>query len=121
MSTLAIDTARVFKPLLSGARYKGAWGGRGSGKSHFFAELLVERCILDKTHAVCLREVQESLTQSVKKLLEIKINDLGLGEKFSVKYDKIVSDNGSLIIFSGLKQHTVESIKSLEGYDIGMV
>src|SRR5436190_1179686 len=37
---LRIQTARVFKPLLTPARYKGAYGGRGSGKSHFFAEAL---------------------------------------------------------------------------------
>ena len=41
-ATLAIDTAEVFEPLLHPARYKGAWGGRGSGKSQFFAGLEVE-------------------------------------------------------------------------------
>jgi hypothetical protein len=35
-----IPTARVFKPLHQPSRYKGAWGGRGGGKSHFFGELL---------------------------------------------------------------------------------
>lgn len=40
--TLAIETAEVFEPLLHPARDKAAWGGRGSGKSHFFAEMLVE-------------------------------------------------------------------------------
>jgi hypothetical protein len=35
-------TAKVFEPLLAPARYKGLYGGRGSGKSHFFGELLVE-------------------------------------------------------------------------------
>ncbi len=42
MSTLNIPTARVFVPLLEKSRYKGAYGGRGSGKSHFFAELLID-------------------------------------------------------------------------------
>ena len=44
MTTVTIPTARVFQPLLEPSRYKGAWGGRGGGKSHFFGELLVERC-----------------------------------------------------------------------------
>ncbi|TMK44118.1 MAG: terminase, partial [Alphaproteobacteria bacterium] len=35
MSILNIPTARVFEPLLAPARYKGIYGGRGSGKSHF--------------------------------------------------------------------------------------
>ena len=64
---LNIQTPRVFLPLLSKSRYKGAYGGRGSGKSHFFAELLVERCVMDTTRAVCIREVQKSIKESVKK------------------------------------------------------
>lgn len=92
-----------------------------SGKSHFFAELLIERCLLGKTHAVCVREVQESLNQSVKKLLESKIESLGVGHLFTVQYDKILGNNGSLIIFQGMKNHTAESIKSLEGFDVAWV
>ncbi len=42
---LEIETLPVFAPLLRDSRFKGAWGGRGSGKSHFFAELGVERCL----------------------------------------------------------------------------
>ena len=44
MSILRIPTAKIFEPLLVPARYKAAHGGRGSGKSHFFGELLVETC-----------------------------------------------------------------------------
>jgi hypothetical protein len=39
---LTIDTARIFEPLLKPSRYKGAWGGRGSGKSHYMAGAVVE-------------------------------------------------------------------------------
>ena len=42
---LQIPTAGVFLPLLEPARYKGAWGGRGSGKSHFFAGCGVEDAV----------------------------------------------------------------------------
>ena len=59
MRVLPLPTAKVFMPLLEPARYKGAYGGRGSGKSHFYGELLIERCLLHRgTLAVCLREVQ---------------------------------------------------------------
>ena len=58
---LEIPTARVFAPLLKPARYKGAYGGRGSGKSHFFAEMLIRDSIRKKTDAVCVRENQKSL------------------------------------------------------------
>ena len=65
---LEIQTPRWALPLLQPSRYKGAWGGRGSGKSHFFAEALVEDCFADKDkRAVCIREVQKSIRFSSKK------------------------------------------------------
>jgi len=114
---LRIETPRVFVPLLDPARYKGAHGGRGSGKSHFFAELAIEESIRQKTDIVCIREVQQSLAQSVKKLLEVKIAALNLGSRFDIRQTEIRSDLGGLIIFQGMQNHTAESIKSLEGYD----
>lgn len=118
---LEIKTPRVFSPLLHSARYKGAYGGRGSGKSHFFAELLIERCVMRPTSAVCIREVQKSLDQSVKKLLEMKIEAMGVGSLFDVKHDHIGTPYGGRIIFQGMQNHTAESIKSLEAYDVAWV
>jgi len=125
LSTRELDrkVARAFQPLLVPSRYKGAHGGRGSGKSHFFAEhLLQETIIVPGTDAVCVREVQKSLTQSVKKLLEHKIQDLNVGYYFDVQQTLIrvmTGDNaGGQIIFQGMQDHTSESIKSLEGFRI---
>jgi phage terminase large subunit len=122
LSNLDIRTAEVFAPLLQPARYKGAYGGRGSGKSHFFAELLVEECLMEKgTLAVCIREVQKTLAQSSKRLIESKIQKLGVGAEFRVFNDKIETPGDGLIIFQGMQDHTAESIKSLEGYRIADV
>jgi phage terminase large subunit len=119
---LEIETPRVFLPLLAdGMRYRGAYGGRGSGKSHFFAELAIERCLMAKTHIVCVREVQKTLDQSVKKLLEEKIEALGVGHLFEVQQSKIIGKNGSLIIFQGMQDHTADSIKSLQGFAVAWV
>lgn len=118
---LNLPTPRAFAPLLKPSRYKGAHGGRGSGKSHFFAELLIERCIMERTHAVCVREVQKTLDQSVKKLLEEKIEALGVGHLFDVQQTKITGKNGSLIIFQGMQDHTADSIKSLQGFAVAWV
>ncbi|TXG78394.1 PBSX family phage terminase large subunit [Candidatus Dojkabacteria bacterium] len=118
MSVLQIQTPEVFAPLLEPARYKGVWGGRGSGKSWFFAELLLESCIIKPTRAVCIREVQKSIKQSVKLLLEDKIKLLNLERHFQIYEERIETKNGSLIIFQGMQNHTADSIKSLEGYDI---
>jgi phage terminase large subunit len=122
LSNLDIRTAEVFEPLLRPARYKGAYGGRGSGKSHFFAELLVEECLAEKgTLAVCIREVQKTLAQSSKRLIESKIQKMGVGSEFRVFNDKIQTPGDGLIIFQGMQDHTAESIKSLEGYRIADV
>lgn len=118
MSELRIKTPRVYVPLLQPARYKGAHGGRGSGKSHNFAEMLIEQCIAEKTDAVCLREVQKSLKFSVKKLLENKIASMNAGYYFEVQNEQIKSKHGGVIIFQGMQDHTSDSIKSLEGFKI---
>jgi phage terminase large subunit len=120
-SILRIQTARVFSPLLKSARYKGAHGGRGSGKSHFFAEALVEQSLMRPLRAVCVREVQKSLEQSSKRLLEDKIATLGVGTYFDVKKAEIELPHGGLCIFQGMQNHTADSIKSLEGYDVAWV
>ncbi len=117
MSTLQIKTAKVFEPLLKPSRYKGAYGGRGSGKSHFFGELLVEDCLREPGMlAVCIREVQKTLAQSSKRLIESKIEELGVTREFDIQKDMIKTPGGGLIIFQGMQDHTADSIKSLEGF-----
>ncbi len=117
-ATLSIKTPSWAVPLLKPKRYKGAWGGRGSGKSHFFAEALIEAHLMDPNgRSVCVREIQKSLAQSVKRLLELKIEALGAGSYFEVQESVIRSRRGDgLIIFQGMQNHTADSIKSLEGY-----
>lgn len=125
MRTLDLKTARVFAPLLEPARYKGAHGGRGSGKSHFFGEMLVEDCLYEPgasggegMRAVCIREVQKDLSQSSKALLESKLNSLRLGpaDGFRVYKDVIATPGDGLILFKGMNDYTADSVKSLEGF-----
>jgi phage terminase large subunit len=118
LSKLSLDTPEVFEPLLQPARYRAAWGGRGSGKSHFFAVLLVEESLRRRVDIVCLREVQKSLKFSVKKLIEAKIEALGVADYFEVQQEQIRSKRGGVIIFQGMQDHTSDSIKSLEGFGI---
>lgn len=127
MRTLNLPTAEVFEPLLEPARYKGAWGGRGSGKSHFFAELLIEDCLREPgesgegMRAVCIREVQKDLAQSSKLLLESKLRTLKIGEAdgFKVFRELIATPGDGVIIFKGMNDYTADSIKSLEGFKRG--
>jgi len=104
---------------LQPSRYKGAHGGRGSGKSHFFAENLIKDHMLHSgLRSVCIREHQKSLKESAKKLLEDKLAKFGLGEAdgFKVFKEVIETPGDGIIIFQGMKDHTAESIKSLEGF-----
>jgi len=122
--SVKIETAAVFEPLLQPARQKAAFGGRGSGKSHFFAELLVEDALRFPSEAgeglrgICAREIQKSLKDSAKFLIESKLVKLGLGEAdgFKVYTDKIQTPGDGLLVFQGMQDHTSESIKSFEGF-----
>lgn len=124
MATLKIQTAEVFLPLLEPSRYKGAWGGRGSGKSHFFAEKLIEDSLAEPgesgegLRSVCIREVQKDLAQSSKLLIESKLKSFGIGEAdgFKIFRDVIETPHDGLMIFKGMNDYTADSIKSLEGF-----
>lgn len=124
MSKLQIRTPEVFLPLLGQHRYKGAWGGRGSGKSHFFADSAIEDALRwpglagEGIRFVCIREVQKSLRESAKRLLEAKLIQYGLGEQqgFKVFRDVIETPGDGLFTFTGMQDHTADSVKSMEGF-----
>lgn len=97
-------------------------GGEGSGKSHFFAGMMVESALLSPGfRGVCIREVQKSLKDSAKRLIEDKIGAFGLGKVFDVQEAQIKTPGDGLIIFQGMQDHTSDSIKSLEGFDVAWV
>lgn len=122
MTRLRIEAPRAFQPLLSPSRYKGLHGGRGSAKSHFFAELGVARAVSRPgMRMVCLREVQKDLKDSVKFLLETKIRKFEASDQFDPQRSEIKTPGGGVIIFQGMQDHTSESIKSLEGFDVAWV
>jgi phage terminase large subunit len=118
---IRLEVPRKLKPLLYPARYKGAHGGRGGAKSHFFAEQLLIKCYIKQTRVVCIREVQKSIKDSVKQLLLDKIEKLGLQKFFEPLETEIRGANGSLIIFRGMQSYNSDTIKSLEGYDIAWI
>lgn len=125
MTALAVNipTAKVFRPLLQPARYKAVWGGRGSGKSWFLAGLMIEEHLAKRgRRSVCIREVQKSLKESAKHLLENTIEQFGLSRQgFKAFTDRIATPGDGVIIFQGMQDHTAESIKSLEGFDCAWV
>lgn len=117
MADKTFKYARAFQPLLAPARYKGAYGGRGSGKSHFFADLVVASHLnAPGLRTVCIREVLKSLRESAKLLIEDKIHAWGVGDRFVIQSDRIVGPGGGLIVFVGMQDQSAESIKSFEGF-----
>lgn len=124
MATLRFETPRIFVPLCQPSRYKGAHDGRGSGKSHFFAEKLIEDCLAEPGESgeglrgVCIREVQKDLAQSSKLLIESKLRHYGLSDAhgFKIYKDRIQTPRDGLLIFKGMNDYTADSIKSLEGF-----
>ena len=106
--------AGLFKPW----RFKVMHGGRGSSKSWSVARALLILAAQKPLRVLCTREVQKSIKDSVHRLLTDQIQALGLGHLYEVLETEVRGANGSLFVFAGLAQHTVESIKSFEGVDI---
>lgn len=109
-----------FQFLFEPYRYKAAYGGRGSAKSHSFATALVVKAAQSKLRILCCRETQKSIKDSSKRLIDDKIKECGLESFFESTETEIRGKNGSLFLFAGLKTNP-EGIKSMEGIDIAWV
>lgn len=102
-------------------RIKFCYGGRAGGKSYAFADSLLLLGRKKKLLIACLREIQDSIKDSVHKLLSDRIAFYGLND-YKVYEDRI--DNlvtGTRFIFKGLREQDSQKIKSLEGVDIAWI
>lgn len=101
-----------------GARYKVAWGGRGSSKSWSFARIAVMRQIAQSFRMLCARELQVSIKDSVHHLIAKQIEALNAGDSFEVGESYIRTKRpGGEFLFKGLR-HNASEIKSTEGIQI---
>ena len=110
---LASFTEGLFKPK----RYKVRYGGRGSGKSFGVADVLLIIAAQRPLRILCAREFQNSISESVHKLLCERISELGMSHLYNTTNNRIVGSNGSEFIFKGVR-HNVDSIKSMQSIDI---
>ena len=107
-----------FKPLIQKARYKVLYGGRGSGKSYFLAELAVEVARRIGTVILCAREFQGSLDDSVYQLLIETIDRLGYADEFDILKSTVThKGTGAKFVFYGIKNN-VTKIKSIQGVGV---
>jgi len=112
-----VTLPKAFKELFSHSRYKAYFGGRGGAKSHSFASALVIKGAEKPLRVLCCREIQRSIRDSSKRLIDDKIEDYGLQDFYTSTDTEIRGRNGTLFIFAGLKTN-VEAIKSMEGLDV---
>lgn len=98
-------------------RYKVLYGGRGASKSWAAARALIVLAAQKKIRVLCAREIQNSIKDSVLKLLADQIQAMGLSAHFEIQRDVIKGINGSEFLFKGLRMN-VQEIKSTEGIDI---
>ena len=120
MLKVDLTIPQAFYPLLEPKRYKVYYGGRGGAKSHNFARALLYLGIQRPLRILCARELQNSISDSVHKLLSDLIQDVGLSGFYEVQKASIKGINGTEFIFKGLKYNSNE-IKSTEGIDVAWV
>lgn len=96
------------------ARHIALWGGRGAAKSRSVASAMVLQAAESHQRVLCGREVQRSIKDSVKRLLDDEIERCGLRSTFVSTETEIRGPNDSLFIFTGLKGNAA-GVKSIEG------
>lgn len=118
--TIKMEFQKQYAPLLQNdtARYKLYYGGRAGGKSFGFADALLVLGRQSKKFIACVREVQDSIKDSVYKLLKDRAEFWGFTDYvfYTDRIDNIIT--GTRIIFKGLQDNNAQNIKSLEGVDI---
>jgi len=119
MLPILVEMPVAFQEIFRPHRYKAWWGGRGGTKSWTIARALINIAHTQHGHRIlCARELQNSIKDSVHKLLEDQIERMALRKWFSITQNSIVSlVTGSEFIFKGLR-HNANEIKSTEGITI---
>lgn len=108
-------------PVFTGkARYRCAYGGRGSGKTRTFCMMLLAYGMQKKLRILCAREFQNSLNESVLGELKSIIDEYKLGGFYEYTENTLRGVNGTTFSFIGLR-HNINSVKSISGIDICFV
>lgn len=101
--------------ILKHKKYKCLYGGRAGTKSIFAMDAMVGEVNSNGSGVFCLREQMKSLTQSIFKGMNGRINELNFAGFNAVESKwKIDHSNGGIISFGGLRN--VEDMKSLFEY-----
>jgi len=113
-----IDLApKLVKFIGSNYRYNVMYGGRGGSKSWAIAVILLVKTLQSKCLVLCAREIQNTIKDSVHRLLRSTVARYEWDSLFTIKKDEIVCNRtGASFIFKGLSKN-IQEIKSTEGID----
>lgn len=117
MDLVKVEFPKKLKCLFEPKRYKVLYGGRGGGKSWGIARALLVIGAQRKVRILCAREFQNSISDSVHKLLSDQIIELKIDHFYEVLQSSIRGKNGTEFLFSGIR-HNASKLKSFESIDI---
>ena len=101
------------------ARWKAAYGGRGSGKTVNVATALIIKMRYHRVRIACVRDYRTNIDESAKQALEEVIYRLGWKDEFLVHQSRIThKDTGAEVFFVGVDRNPSSSIKGWEAVDI---
>ena len=111
----------VFTPQRGALRFRGAYGGRGSGKSFSFALMAAVWGYAEQLKILCTRELQISIKDSMFAEISNAIKSHRfLAEHYTIGESFIRGANGTEFIFKGLR-HNISNIKSMAQIDLCII
>lgn len=111
----------VFTPHRGSLRYRGAYGGRGSGKSFTFSLMAAIWGYVEPLRILCTRELQVSIKDSMHAEIKNAIESFPwLANHYEIGEAFIRGKNGTEFLFRGLR-HNIGSIKSMAQIDLCIV
>lgn len=111
----------VFEAPRGSLRYRGAFGGRGSGKSFSFALMAAVWGYAEPLRILCTRDIQASIKQSFHAELKNAIRSYPwLAAHYDVGVDYLRGKNGTEFLFMGLR-NSMGTIKSTAHIDLCII
>jgi phage terminase large subunit len=117
MNAVAVNDSIVpaYVPVMGAtSRYVVLYGGAGSGKSYFCAQVVILRAMLSRHRIAIIRKVARTLRQSVFARILSQLNEWGIRSVVNVNKSEmlITFPNGSELLFVGLDDP--EKLKSID-------
>ncbi len=122
MNELDINMPKQFEALFNSYyRHIVYYGGRGGAKSYNICLFLLLKMMERNCLILCVREVQNSIDDSVHQLMQNIINEYHFPNFEITKKNIYNKKTGAKVIYKGLKYETADSLKSIPDVDYAFV